>query len=171
MVVGAESSLTFSAMSTMHQAHGKATDLTGYIAAAWNGADALVLDPAPQMHVGCTVDFLRTGNEMQDREMAKLIDSKRFPKIAGDLRALRPGAAHRRFIAVGDITLAGLARRYEGELRVQRDRARVALEGELEVDVRDFGLKPINLLVLSVAPVVKVRLRLVAEKTSGETPP
>ena len=169
-VVDAASLLTFSAMSSVHQVHGKATDLSGFVESAWSAADALVLEPAPRMHIGCTVDSFRTGNEMQDREMAKLIESKRFPKIAGDLRDLRPGSAHGRFIATGEITLAGLARRYEGELRIHRDGARVSLEGDLEVDVRDFGLKPITLLVLSVAPVVKVRLRAVAQRVAETGP-
>jgi len=166
-VVRSESTLTFSAMSNVHPVHGKATDLDGFIEAVWNANGTVALDPMPRMHLGFTVDFMRTGNDMQDREMAKLIDSKRFPKIAGDLRELRPGAAPRRFVAAGDITLAGLARRYEGELSVERDGSRVALDGDVNVDVRDFGLKAMNLLVLSVAPIVKVRLRLVAVKAAA----
>ena len=39
-------------------------------------------------------------------------------------------------------------------LRLERDGERVILDGELNVDVRDFGLKPMKLLVLSVAPLV-----------------
>ena len=39
------------------------------------------------------------------------------------------------------------------------------LDGEVKIDVRDFGLKPMKLLVLSVAPLVRVRLHLVARRS------
>jgi hypothetical protein len=42
----------------------------------------------------------------------------------------------------------------------------VTLDGELMIDVRDFGLKPIKLLVLSVAPLVRVRLHLVTARSA-----
>ena len=47
------------------------------------------------MHVEFKVESLRTGNDLQDREMWKLIDSKRFPRIAGDLREFSAGFAAR----------------------------------------------------------------------------
>jgi hypothetical protein len=40
----------------------------------------------------------------------------------------------------------------------------VTLDGTLNIDVRDFGLKPLNLLVLSVAPLVRVRVHVIAAK-------
>jgi hypothetical protein len=160
-VVGSESSLTFSAISSNQPAYGKSTDLAGFIEAAWNGDGTLAAEPQPRMHVEFKVESLRTGNELQDREMWKLLGGKRFPKIAGDLRALRAGAVRGRYTAAGQVTLAGLARGYESEFRLERDARRAVLDGEVLIDVRDFGLKPINLLVLSVAPLVRVRLHLV----------
>ena len=41
-------------------------------------------------------------------------------------------------------------------------RAKITVNGEIKIDVRDFGLKPMKLLVLGVAPLVRVRLHLVA---------
>jgi hypothetical protein len=41
---------------------------------------------------------------------------------------------------------------------------RLTIDGELSVDIRDFGLKPPNLLIVKVEPVVRVRLHLVATK-------
>ncbi len=163
-VVSADSSLTFFATSTMQSAYGKTADLSGYIEAAWNLDGTLAATPAPKMHVEFKVESLRTGNELQDREMWKLIDSKRFPKISGDLANFSAGSIPGRYTGSGQITLAGLARAYEGEFRLERDRKDVRLNGELNIDVRDFGLKPINLLVLSVAPLVRVRLHLSAAK-------
>ena len=112
------------------------------------------------------VESLRTGYELQDQEMWKLIDSKRFPKISADLGEFGHAVARGRYTAAGQITLAGLARRYEGEFTLDRDNGRVTLKGEQKIDVRDFGLKPINLLVLNVAPLVRVRLHLVLARSA-----
>ena len=164
-VASADSSLTFFATSSMQSAYGKTTEIDGYVEAAWNGDGTLATTPPPKMHVEFKVESLRTGNELQDREMWKLIDSKRFPKIFGDLAACAGGSVRGRYNGTGQVTLAGLARMYEGEFRLERDGETVKLEGELNVDVRDFGLKPISLLVLSVAPQVRVRLHLTATKS------
>jgi hypothetical protein len=161
-IESADSSLRFFSLTTMYPAFGKVAELTGSIDAASNADGTIVLDPTPRMHIEFKVEDLRTGNELQDHEMWKLIDSKRFPKIAGDLRELEPGAVARRYNAAGQITLAGLARPYEGELSAVFEDEGVTIDGDLQIDVRDFGLKPMKLLVLSVAPLVKVRLHLVA---------
>src|SRR5581483_6027678 len=108
------------------------------------------------------VERLRSGNDVQDREMWRLIDSRRFPAIVCELRALEPVSDGGRYRAEGDITLAGRTRRYRGELNVRADAGRCVLEGQLSVDIRDFGLRPPNVLILKVDPVVSVRLHLVA---------
>lgn len=166
-VVTEDSSLLFFALSSVQTAYGKTTDLSGFVDAAWNGDGTIATEPEPHMHVEFKVESLRTGNDLQDREMWKLIDSKRFPKIAGDLRSFAPSTVRGRYAAAGQITFAGLARAYDGEFRIERDAKRVTLDGELMIDVRDFGLKPINLLVLSVAPLVRVRLHLVTAQVSS----
>lgn len=161
-VAGVDSSLAFFATSSLFPVYGKAAEMSGFIDAAWTATGALASDPAPRMHIELRVESLRTGNELQDREMWKLIDSKRFPKIHADLRELSPGPLPGRYAASGQITLAGLARRYDGELMISRAGDRVRIGGDINVDVRDFGLKSMKLLVLSVEPLVRVRLRLVA---------
>jgi YceI-like domain len=163
-VASLESSLTFFATSTLFPVYGKAADFSGYVEAAWNENGALALRPSPRMYLELRVESLRTGNDLQDREMWKLIDSKRFPKIFAELRELSTGALPGRYVAAGLITLAGLGRRYDGELLLSRAGDEVRVSGDISVDVRDFGLKSMNLLVLSVEPLVRVRLRLVARK-------
>jgi polyisoprenoid-binding protein YceI len=161
-VVRSDSSLTFYATSTNQSAYGKTTDLSGFIEASFDAQGILASEPAPKMHVECQVESLRTGNDLQDREMWKLIDSKRFPKIAGDLREFQRGSVRGRYTAAGLITLAGLARTYESEFTLDHGPAKITVNGEIKIDVRDFGLKPMKLLVLGVAPLVRVRLHLVA---------
>jgi hypothetical protein len=163
-VVSADSSLTFFATSQLFPVYGKAMEMSGYVEAAWHPNGTLALHPAPKMHLELKVESLRTGKELQDREMWKLIDSKRFPKIVADLGEVSAGTVNGRYTAGGQITLAGLARHYEGELLPNRDGDDVRIGGDISVDVRDFGLKSMKLMVLSVEPLVRVRLRLVARK-------
>ncbi len=141
--------------------HGSATNVSGYVDAEFTNA-TLATDPPPQMHVEIAVEQLRSGNALQDREMWKLIDSRRFPTIAADLRSLANEGGAGRYKARGDITCAGRQRRYEGMLSVACEGERLRVEGELRVDIRDFGMKPPRFLMFKVEPEVNVRLRLVA---------
>jgi len=164
--VSPESTLTFEARSTLHGVHGKATGLEGFLEADVLPNGTLAESPAPRMHVEFGVEQMRSGNALQDREMWKVVDSRRFPRIAADLRDVRPAASAGRYAASGDVTLSGRSRRYDGEFSLVRRDDLITIEGELSVDIRDFGLKPPNLLVIKVDPVVRVRLHLVATKAA-----
>lgn len=158
------SELTVDGRSTLHAVRATVAQLAGYVVAAWNSDGSLATTPQPQMHVEFPLDELRSGNAMVDREMQKLIDARRFPKVAADLRNVQP-IAPPRYTATGDVTLAGRSRSYSGNFTFARDGDGVAVEGELSLDIRDFGLKPPSLLVLKVDPVLRLRLRLVARKS------
>lgn len=163
-VTPATSSLAFEARSTLHSVHGTAADLSGFIEVTWSADGTFVTDSAPKMHVEFPVESLRTGNGLQDREMWKVVDSKRFPRVAGDLRDLPPASTSGTYAATGDITLAGRSRQYQGELTFTHEGDGLTIDGEVSVDIRDFGLKPPSLLMMKVDPVVQVRLHLVATK-------
>ncbi len=165
-VASAESTLLFEARSTLHPVHGHADELTGFVEINADSADALADGPPPKMHVEFPVEHLRSGNALQDREMWKLFNSKSFPRIAADLRDLAPGSAAGRYQASGDITFVGRSRRYTGEVAVDRASERITIDGELDVDIRDYNLRPPNLVIVKVEPVVRVRLHLVAKRAA-----
>lgn len=162
----AESALTVDARSTLHAVRATVSDVTGYIAAAWNADGSLTLVPPPVMHVEFPIDHVHSGNALQDREMRKLVDANRFPKVAADLRSAELLSPPNRYKASGAVTLVGRSRTYGGEFTIARDGENVVLDGELAVDMRDFGLKPPSLLLLKVDPNLRVRLRLVARKVA-----
>jgi len=161
-----DSSLSFEARSTLHAVQGSATSLAGFVEAAWAEDGRLAAAPPPKVHVEFPVESLRSGNALQDREMWKMIDAKRFPRIAADLRDAVAGSAPGQYGASGDVTFAGRSRRYSGNFTLVRDGDRVTIDGELDVDIRDFGWKPPNLLIVKVEPVVHVRLHLAADKAA-----
>ncbi len=144
----------------MHPVHGSATQLTGFVDAVCDDA-TVALDPPPQMHVEFPIEGLASGNGLQDRQMWKLLDSKRNPIVRADLRELR-GLGGNRYAAGGEITLCGRSRRYDGELTIALNGARMSVDGDLRLDIRDFGIQPPRFLTLTVQPEVNVRLRLVA---------
>jgi polyisoprenoid-binding protein YceI len=156
------SQLSFEASSTLHPVRGQSTAVRGTVSAAWNDHGTLASDPAPTMRVELNVESLSSGNALQDREMWKLIDSKRFPIIAAELRDIAPGTPSGTYAASGDITLAGRVRRYSGSLTVLHDGDRVTVDGTLTLDITDYGLQPPRLLMFKVSPQVRVNLHLVA---------
>jgi hypothetical protein len=166
VVSSPKSSLTFEARSTLHTVRGKATGLSGQVACRVTPDGKIVTEPAPKMHVEFPVENLKTSNLLQDREVWKLIGNTGYACIAADLRELRPAGGPNQYDAAGDITLAGRARRYNGKLNIDDDGERLTIDGDLSVDIRDFGLRPPSLLVLRVDPLVKVRLWLVAARAA-----
>lgn len=162
--VSSGSSLTVEARSTLHAIRANVTGLTGYVVAAWNADGSLATLPAAVMHVEFSLDQVRSGNTMQDREMLKMTDAARFPKVAADLRSIEPLGPPNRYKASGEITLVGRARTYGGEFAIANAGDSVTVDGELSVDIRDFGLRPPSLLILKVDPILRIRLRLVARK-------
>jgi YceI-like domain len=162
-VARAGSALQFEAKSSLHPVHGSVTDVRGFVEADLQEDGSLALDPAPRMHVEFPVERLRSGNDLQDREMWKLIDSRRFPIVSADLRRIKANGVPGAYIAEGDITLAGRSRRYSGEMRVRRNGENLIVDGNLVVDIRDFGLRPPQLLFIKVDPTVKVSLHLVTD--------
>jgi hypothetical protein len=165
-VASAESTLLFEARSTLHPVQGHAGELTGYVEINADAGDSLSEGAPPKMHVEFPVEQLRSGNALQDREMWKLVNSKSFPRIAADLRDFAPAATAGRYQASGDITFVGRSRRYTGEVSVDRAPERITIDGELDVDIRDYNLKPPNLVIVKVEPVVHVRLHLVAKRAA-----
>ncbi len=140
---------------------GSAKNVTGFVEAEFS-SETLATEPAPKMHLEVPVEQFRSGNALQDHEMWKMIDSRRFPTIMADLRSLESAGAPGSFKAGGDITLAGRQRHYDGTLTVTRDGDNLKVEGDLVVDIRDFGVHAPRILMLKVEPQVQVHLRLVA---------
>lgn len=82
----------------------------------------------------------------QSYEMRKLVDGKRFPKISAALQSLAPSANPGGYAAT------------RGDL--------VTIDGQLTLDIRDFGVKPPQMFMMKADPVVQVTLHLVASKAA-----
>lgn len=110
------------------------------------------------------VSSLRSGNPLEDAELQRRVDARRFPTIVGEVRnaiALEPG----RFRVEGDLTFHGVTRAVTGELHLELDGDRLRIDGEQVFDVREFGIKPPRILMLRVEPDVRVHILLVADSS------
>ena len=143
----------------MHPIEGRATELTGTLDV--EVADGVVTG----LHSGrleVPVRSLRSGNPLEDGELQRRVEARRFPVIVGEVRnatALDGG----RLRVDGDLTFHGVTQSVTGEVRIATEGDRVVLEGEHVFDVRRFDITPPRILMLRVHPEVRVHIRLVAE--------
>ncbi len=109
------------------------------------------------------VASLRSGNPLEDAELQRRVDARRFPTIVGEVRSVTPLDSAGRFSVAGDLTFHGVTEPVTGEVRIALDGDGLRVEGEQVFDVRDFGIKPPRILMLRVEPDVRVEINLVLE--------
>jgi polyisoprenoid-binding protein YceI len=118
-------------------------------------------------HLEFPVDNMKSGNALEDREMRRRIDSRRYPTIVGDLTSMKQTDEPSRYVVGGDLTFRDTSRSYEDQMTVELMNDRTfRMSGQSVFDIRDFGMDPPRILLLKVQPEVTVRVEIVAEKES-----
>lgn len=148
--------------STLHGIHATATGLTGFVDLGLRGSK---LQPTPAVtgEVRISVELLRSGNALVDRETRRRIDARRYPEIVGEVTEATIVAPDR-LAVTGSIAFRGETCAVAGELTVTRDGATIRIEGEQSFDVRDWGLQPPRVGLLKVSPEVTVRVAITATR-------
>ena len=150
------------AKSSLHPIHGEADGLEGSLEADIADGEA-TLGPDAQIRIELPVEKLKSGKSLEDAEMMKRIDARRFPNVKGEVREIKE-QGNGRYRIRGDLTFHGVTRPVEDEVTVRVDGEKsVVIEGEHTFDIRDYGVQPPKILMLKVHPDVKVRIRVVAE--------
>jgi hypothetical protein len=163
-LVARESYLQIEAHSTLpNPIRSEALDLNGIVSASVSGG-VLDLDPMPAMHVLVPVAKLTSGNEFQDREFRKLIGSTRNPHIIGELTRIERGPAPDRYLVRGAITVNGVRREYDGEVRIRVEGSRIVIDGSQKMDIRSFEITPPRILTIQIYPDFEVTMHVVAER-------
>jgi polyisoprenoid-binding protein YceI len=159
-----QSRVWIEARSSMHPIHGEAQGLEGSIEAAL--ADGRIdLAEGPKVHIQLPVTNLQSGKRLEDAEMMRRIDARRFPTIRGETTEFKENGGSYR--VRGDLTFHGVTRPVEGEVTVTcPDASSLVIEGEQTFDIRDFGVEPPKILMLRVHPDVRVRVKVVAQQES-----
>lgn len=153
------------ARSNVHPIHSEATGLEGWL--EMTAADGKVdLDQPYSGHLEFPVENLKSGNPLEDRELRRRIDSRKYPTIAGDLTSVTVSNGSARHRVNGSLSFRGVTRTYEDDMTIEpiSDNT-MKLTGESTFDIRDFGMEPPRILMLKVQPDVKVRVEIIAERS------
>jgi polyisoprenoid-binding protein YceI len=162
-IVPERSQVWIEARSNVHPIHSSTSGLEGYV--ELDLAPSGTVDPSgtPAGSLSLAVDRLKSGNRMEDRELQKRIDARKFPRIEGHLEQIAPNGSEASYRVSGEVTFRGVSRRYEDRMNITpvEDRT-IRLTGESSFDIRDFGMQPPKVLLLKVEPKVQVRVEIYA---------
>ena len=152
------------ARSNVHPIRTEATGLEGWLDLDF-GTGTINVDQPLGGHLEFPVDNLKSGNALEDRELQRRIDVRRYPTIMGDLKSMKQTDEAARYIVGGELTFRGTSRSYEDEMTVELpDDRTISMSGQSVFDIRDFGMDPPRILMLKVQPEVTVRVEIVAEE-------
>jgi polyisoprenoid-binding protein YceI len=153
------------ATSTVHPIHSETDGLEGWLDLEIRSGGRPDVTVAPRARLSLAVAKLRSGNLLEDRELLRRIDAKRFPTIEGALTEMSDTDEDGHCAARGDVTFRGVTRSCAGELTItSADGHTIRVEGHARFDVRDFGMDPPRILMLRVHPEVDVRIEVVATR-------
>jgi len=163
-VIPEQSHVWIEARSSLHPIHGQGTGIRGE--AELEVTDGQIdLSVPPRGRIEFPVERLSSGNTLQDMEMRRRVEARKYPTITCELVKVTALSEPNRYRVQFDLTFHGIARRLEADVAATLDPQGVlVLEGECVLDVRGFGVTPPRILGLQVYPEVKVRARVVAER-------
>ena len=168
-IIPERSRVWIDARSNVNPIHSTTDGLEGFVDLDADG-DALV-GRHPTAQLSFPVNRLSSGNRLEDRELQKRIDARRYPTISGVLTGVVPGADDGHFLVCGDLTFRAVTRSVEDYMTLTVvDDHTIRLEGESTFDVRDFGMEPPRILMLRMEPDVKVRVEIFAERGVSRSP-
>jgi hypothetical protein len=164
-IVPERSQVIIDASSSVHPIHTRTNGLEGFVELTLTGGRVDV-GAMKRGWLSLPVDRLRSGNPLEDRELRRRIDARRFPTIDGELTHLESMDGDQ-YLVGGDLTFRGTTRAYEAPMTISAlDDNTMRLTGQATFDVRDFGMEPPRILMLRVHPEVEVRVEIVAERES-----
>lgn len=157
-----ESRVWISGRSSLHAINSQSDSLTGTIEIEVLANGQLDASGA-QASVEFPVTQLRASNPLEQRELHRRIDAKRFPVIRGDVESIAPTDAAGEYLVIGTVSFRGVTQPHSDTMTIERDAdGSLRLAGRSTFDVRDYGMEPPKILMLKVEPIVEVRVEIVA---------
>jgi YceI-like domain len=162
------SHLWIDARSNVHPIHSTTDGLEGFVDVEFEPTGGMNLGATPAGQLSLAVSKLSSGNRMEDRELHKRIDSRRFPTIEGVLGTVTAADGDASYKVSGDITFRGVSQHHEDLMQIRSvDDNTIELEGQSRFDIRDFGMEPPKMLMAKVQPEVDIRVAIVAVRDAG----
>jgi polyisoprenoid-binding protein YceI len=164
-IVPDRSHVVIDGRSSVHPIHSSTDGVEGYVELEMAPEGGVDLDHKPAGKLSLPVSRLSSGNRMEDRELYRRIDARRYPTIEGVLDQIERSGDNGTYQVSGDVTFRGKARRYVDQMTIDAfDDDTIQLAGSSRFDIRDFGMEPPRMLMLRVEPEVDVRVEIVAVK-------
>jgi polyisoprenoid-binding protein YceI len=164
-IVPDRSHVWIDARSNVHPIRSSTDGLEGFVELELDGDGHLDPGVTTAAHLSLDVRLLQSGNRMEDRELQKRIDARKYPTIEGTLSSMTSTGQDGSYAVGGDILFRGVSRRYDGTMTVKPvDERTISLAGQSRFDIRDFGMEAPRVLVLRVEPEVDIRVEIFAEK-------
>jgi polyisoprenoid-binding protein YceI len=155
------------ARSNVHPIHSTTDGLEGYVDLAFSPEGGVDITAPVAGSLSLSVDHLSSGNRMEDRELQRRIDSRRYPTIDGVLATIAPSDERGSYRVTGDITFRGVSRHHEDVMAISGpDDRTLQLAGSSSFDIREFGMEPPRILLLKVEPEVEIRVEISAVRES-----
>jgi polyisoprenoid-binding protein YceI len=159
------STVSIDARSSLHPIHSTTNGLEGYVGLELEPDGTVDLTAKPAAQLSLPVTRLSSGNPMEDRELQKRIDARRYPRISGVLEHMERGGSNGSYRMAGEVTFRGVSRPHEDEMTIHAvDDHAIKLAGTSRFDIREFGMQPPRILMLKVEPEVDIRVDIVAIK-------
>jgi polyisoprenoid-binding protein YceI len=151
--------------STLHAIHSSTDGLEGFIELEPDDEGGITHATPPAGKLSFPLARLSSGNALEDGELRRRIDTRRFPTLDGVVTGMERVDGVQRYRVSGDVAFRGVVQACSDEmtLEVVDDRT-VRLEGRSTFDIRDFGMEPPRLLMVRVEPEVVVRVEIIAER-------
>jgi polyisoprenoid-binding protein YceI len=164
-IVPERSRVWIDARSNVHPIHSSTQGLEGFVELELDSTGHVDTDKGVSGKLSLPVSKLESANRMEDRELQKRIDSRRYPTIDGVLKTAERTSGNGSYKVTGDVTFRGVERPHEDEMTIDAlDADKIQLAGKSQFDIREFGMEPPRVLLLKVLPEVDVRVEIVAEK-------
>jgi polyisoprenoid-binding protein YceI len=162
-IVPERSTASIEARSNVHPIRSRTNGLEGFVDLEMGRDGTVDLSAATAARLSLPVNRLSSGNGMEDREMQRRIDARRYPTIDGVLDRLEPAGTDSTYLVSGDVTLRGVSCRHQDRMTIRLvDAHTIALAGKSRFDIREFGIEPPRILLLRVEPEVDVQVDIVA---------
>lgn len=165
-VLPGSSTITTELRSNVHPVHAVGTGLGGYLEGELRGDGSPDLDKLHRAHLELPVQTLKSGNRIEDREMERRMDVRRYPNLVADVNKLDALGAGR-YRATAEMNVRGNTRTVYAEVRLEVSGSRVVVDSEHTFDMRDFGIDPPRVLMLKMEPAVLVTAHIEAERDGG----
>lgn len=162
-IVPGRSRVETTVSSSVHPIHASGEGLRGWIEGEIGADGGPNFDVSHGAALELPVEALGSGNRLQDVEMQRRLDARRYPLIEVRVRRAWLDGAGGGARAAFDVTAHGRSRPYEEGFTLRTDGGRVVIEGEHQFDMRDFGVNPPRFFTLKVSPEVRVKVRIEAE--------